>query len=87
MVSTYAYPTFRHSNAVLLLAKLLLGKFPTVQKSLPLPYPSWQLYQINARITLDLVVLQYTYDVLSCTINRLLHCMHVEVNCTEKIIQ
>jgi len=70
MISTYAYPTFKLSNAVLLLAKLLLKseswdhvqKIPTVQKSLPLPYPSWRLYEINAHVTLDLVVLQYTYD-------------------------
>jgi len=49
MVSTYyAYPTFKLSNAVLLLATLLLEseswdhvqKFPPVRKSPPLPYPS-----------------------------------------------
>ena len=29
---------------------------------LPLPYPSWQLHQIKACVTLDLVVLRYTHD-------------------------
>jgi len=52
MVSTYAYPTFKLSNAVLvlLLAKLLLESesWGRVQKSPPLPYPSWQLHQNQA---------------------------------------
>jgi len=50
-----AYTNFTLSNAVLLLAKLLLESksldhvqiFPTVQKSPPLPYASGQLYQIK----------------------------------------
>jgi len=49
MVGTYAYPTFKLSNAVQLLVKLLLEseswdrvrKSPTVWKSSPLSYPSW----------------------------------------------
>ena len=63
-VSTYLYCTCKVSNAVLLLAKLLLKsesqKFPTAWKSPPLPYPSGQLHQLKACITLDLVVLWYT---------------------------
>jgi len=53
---------------LLLLAKLLLEseswdtvqKFPTAQKSPSLPYPSGQLHQLKAYVTLDLVVLRYT---------------------------
>ena len=56
MVSTYAYSTFELSNAVLLLAKLLLEseswshvwKSPTVRKSSRLSYPSWQPHQNQA---------------------------------------
>ena len=56
MVSTYAYSTFELSNAVLLLAKLLLEseswshvwKSPTDWKSSRLSYPSWQLHQNQA---------------------------------------
>jgi len=55
---------------LLLLAKLLLEseswdtvqKFPTAQKSPSLPYPSGQLHQLKAYVTLDLVVLRYTHD-------------------------
>ena len=49
MVSTYAYLTFELSNAVLLLAKLLLeGKsWSCVWKSPALPYASWQRHQIK----------------------------------------
>jgi len=52
MVSTYAYPNFKLSNAILLLAKLLLESssesWDCVWKLPPLPYPSWQMRQIKA---------------------------------------
>jgi len=55
---------------LLLLAKLLLEseswdtvqKFPTARKSPSLPYPSGQLHQLEAYVTLDLVVLRYTHN-------------------------
>jgi len=63
-------PYFQTLQSCIVATKLLLKskswgcvrKSPTVQKSYPLPYPIWQLYQIKARVGLDQVVLQHTHN-------------------------
>ena len=96
MTSTYDTLPSNISNAVLLLAKLLLESeswdhvqiFPTVWKSPPLPcYPSWQLYQIKACVTLDLVVLQYTYDECSCIIMSPGTLNHIQLSSRQEVVQ
>ena len=67
--SNYLLHKLELSNAVLLLAKLLLEsdvkagtasqKSPTVQKPPPLPYPSWQLHKMKACVRLDQVDIQH----------------------------